>query len=132
MDKVEIKSSKTDATLSFSNLTKSGFQAAYQSKDIFVKIDVYDAFQLGASLQDMFALMAKHPKGWEGELNWGSLEEELEIYARVDRLGHVELSLVFNRLTIDEHWRAETTLLTELGQLEKIFQDMQEFFSSKS
>ena len=77
-------------------------------------------------LADLFAYMAEHWRGWEGLRTWGSLEGELKIAARTDRLGHVYLDVTL-REGAPEKWTLRTNLVLEAGMLEQAAKGAREF-----
>ena len=130
MKRIDIKSSKTNAVLSFLNLTSRDFEISYQSSHFSAQMKVLNDDE-ERSLQDFFARLAQHSKGWQGELSWTPMfEKYIKISATVDKTGHVALKIVFDGYSRTEPWLAETILHTELGLLEKISKDVHIFFSA--
>jgi hypothetical protein len=76
----------------------------------------------------MFALMAAHWKGWQGEFVWESSEEELTLRCARDRTGHVSIGVVLRSGPSKADWKVEATVVAEAGQLEEIAQDAARFF----
>ncbi len=129
MNGLIIRSSKTDAVLTFSNLTKKGFEISYQSKYVSARTTVFDMDESPPQIKHFFASMAQQTNGWKGELAWTPYDETIKMSAHVDRLGHVELTVVFWAFKL-EPWQVQVTLQTELGQLERISRSVDTFFSS--
>jgi hypothetical protein len=76
----------------------------------------------------MFAQMAAHWKGWQGEFAWESSEGELVLRCAQDRTGHVSVGVVLRSGPSKADWMVEATVVAEAGQLEEIAQEAAEFF----
>jgi hypothetical protein len=76
----------------------------------------------------MFALMAAHWKGWQGEFAWESSEGELTLGCARDRTGHVSIGIVLRSGPSKADWKVEATVVAEAGQLEAIAQEAARFF----
>jgi hypothetical protein len=76
----------------------------------------------------MFAQMATHWKGWQGEFAWESSEGELTLRCAQDRTGHIYLGVVLRSGPSKADWRVEATVVAEAGQLEEIAQEAGRFF----
>lgn len=129
MDNLIIQSSKTEAILTFSNLTKNGFEISYQNNYVLARTKVFNMAESPTQIKNFFASMAQQKNGWNGEIAWTPYDETIKMLARVDRLGHVELKIAFWAFKL-EAWDVIVTLQTELGQLERISQSVDKFFSS--
>lgn len=76
----------------------------------------------------MFAQMAVNWTGWQDELAWGSLEEELTLSCTQDRAGHVSIKVELRSGSTEEDWTVRATVMTEAGQLEEIARHAALFF----
>jgi hypothetical protein len=76
----------------------------------------------------MFAQMAAHWKGWQGEFAWESSEGELALRCAQDRTGHVAIGVVLRSGPSEADWMVEATVMAEAGQLEEIAQEAARFF----
>lgn len=74
---------------------------------------------LSGGLGDFFTGLAADWRGWTGERQWASLEDELRLRARADRTGHVYLDV---RLQdgAPARWSVEASMVLEAGRLEKL------------
>lgn len=82
-------------------------------------------------LVDMFSFMAESWKGWDEELSWSSIEEEFEVSATCDKLGHVKLCILINNYNegASEPFSLKASLNIEAGQLDEIAQRIKVFFN---
>jgi hypothetical protein len=76
----------------------------------------------------MFAQMAAHWRGWQGEFAWESLDGELALRCVQDRTGHVAIGVVLRSGPSKADWMVEATVVAEAGQLEEIALEAARFF----
>jgi hypothetical protein len=76
----------------------------------------------------MFAQMAAHWRGWQGEFAWESPEGELALRCARDRTGHVAIGVVLRSGPSRADWMVEATVVAEAGQLEEIALEAARFF----
>ncbi|TWI46328.1 hypothetical protein IQ22_04479 [Pseudomonas duriflava] len=127
MNEVIIKSADTAAQLVLSNIEDDYFTAAYKSHDVFFFKRVWGYTDCNL-LVDLFAYMAKEWKGWDGEINWASIEQELSITCTSDKKGHIAVKLMFSQYEGAEPWEAQVVLNLESGVMEKASKDIKAFF----
>ncbi|BAP78356.1 hypothetical protein MT1_1179 [Pseudomonas sp. MT-1] len=127
MNEVIIKSADTAAQLVLSDIEGDYFTATYKSNDIFVSRRVWGYTDCNL-LVDLFSYMAKEWKGWDGEINWASIEQELSITCTSDQKGHIEVKLKLSKYEDAEPWEAQVVLNLESGVMEKASKDVKAFF----
>lgn len=127
MNEVVIKSADTAAQLVLSNIEGDYFTAAYKSHGIVVSKRVWGYTDCDL-LVDLFMYMAKEWKGWKGEIEWVSIEQEFSITCTSDQKGHVAVKLKFSQHEGAEPWDAQVTLSLESGVMEKVSKDLKKFF----
>lgn len=127
MNEVVIKSADTAAQLVLSNIEGDYFTASYKSPDIFVSRRVW-GYTDCELLVDLFLYMAKEWKGWDGEINWVSIEQELSVTCTSDQKGHIAVKLKFSQYEGAEPWEAQVILNLESGLMEKASKDINKFF----
>ena len=118
MNEVIIKSADTAAQLVLSDIEGDYFTATYKSHDIFVSRRVWGYTDCNL-LVDLFSYMAKELKGWDGEINWASIEQELPITCTSDQKGHIAVKLKLSKYEDAEPWEAQVVLNLESGVMEK-------------
>ena len=77
-------------------------------------------------LVDMFEYIDQSWSGWEGELIWKSIEQDLQFQATSDALGHVKLVI---SICEHEHWSFNASVNIECGQLHEISNQIKLFFN---
>lgn len=127
MNEVIIKSADTAAQFVLSNIEGDYFTAAYKSHDLFISRRVW-GYTDCELLVDLFAYMAKEWKGWDGEIDWTSLEQEFSISCSSDQKGHIAVTLKFSQYEGAEPWEAQATLNLESGLMERASKDVRAFF----
>ena len=80
---------------------------------------------MAEDLGKFFQSMADDWRGWKGPRSWGTLENEFELTATSDRLGHVRLEFVLRKPHTGFQWELRGALELEAGQLDRIAQDVQ-------
>lgn len=127
MNEVVIKSADTAAQLVLSNIEGDYFTAAYKSHDVFLSRRVWGYTDCDL-LVDLFAYMAKEWKGWDGEIEWASIEQEFSITCTSDQKGHIAVKLKFFQYEGAEPWDVQVTLNLESGLMEKASKNVKAFF----
>jgi hypothetical protein len=89
------------------------------------RVDGYESSTLASYFENIAACW----KGWKGEKKWSNLENELELTATSDTLGHVFLSFTLRSGHHDYAWTASGKLLLEAAQLDRIAHDFSFFYS---
>src|SRR3990167_3321506 len=127
MNEVVIKSADTAAQLVLSNIDGDYFTAAYKSHDVFFSRRVWGYTDCDL-LVDLFAYLAKEWKGWSGEIEWVSIEQEFAITCASDQKGHIAVKLKFSQYEGAEPWDAQVTLNLESGLMEKASKNVEALF----
>ena len=76
----------------------------------------------------LFEEMAERWTGWKDRLTWQSLEGELKLECSHDGLGHIQVRVTLWSGCMPFDWKAEVTVNTEAGQLDKLARDARRFF----
>jgi hypothetical protein len=76
----------------------------------------------------LFAQMAAHWKGWQGDFTWESPAGELALHCARDRAGHVAIRVTLRSGPGEDDWLVRATILTEAGQLETLARRAAAFF----
>lgn len=126
---VSIRSSQSNSYLVFSGIEREDFGVTFRIRDARVGLRVWrdDA---GMPLVELFRSMARDWRGWEGARSWRSREGGLKLSCTSDRLGHVTLEVTMNGFEKPESWRFTGTLVVDPGQLDRIANEVQEFFAT--
>jgi hypothetical protein len=103
-----------------------GFWVQVSNRNLSAAAKVY-APDEASHLVALFAEMASRWSGWPGELTWASLEGELVLRFRHDRLGHIAIHVDLWSGAMPDDWRVEATVMSEAGQLEKLARDAARF-----
>ena len=129
-----IKCCKNDGELEFSekeNLSRLAgqeyFRVIIKSKQLSSFTDVYAFDPFDSNLVGFFEDLANNWKGFNGEKEWSSLEGEFILGCTSDNLGHFALEVTI-RNNEDTRY-ARKTFFIESGQLEKIAQEVRNFFN---
>lgn len=86
-------------------------------------------WDLGTDLADFLGGLARDWRGWDGERSYSSLEGELDITARHDGLGRIQLVVGIGGLS-PPAWRFETEMMLGAGaHAETIANDVAALFS---
>jgi hypothetical protein len=122
-----IKSARSDATLAFVAIEGDYFTVELRSSEVsaFRRIWGYTDCQL---LVDCLNHLARRERGWEGAVEWSSIESELSLRFRCNKHGHVFFDIEMRCEYSEEDWLMKATIQTELGQLPKIAADAAAFF----
>ena len=75
-----------------------------------------------------FQAMAQSWRGWDGERTIESLEGQLRLACKTDRLGHVSVRVKLRGDIGGSDWRAEDTLYLEAGQLDELARRAKGYF----
>lgn len=76
----------------------------------------------------LFANMARQWGGWQGELEWSSLEGELTLRCSHDGLGHVSIRADLRSGPMPDNFRVIATVMADAGQLEELAKRAAIFF----
>lgn len=73
--------------------------------------------------------LAVRERNWDGTIEWCSIEADLYLGFRSDRLGHVFVEVEISK---PADWKINCQISTELGQLSLIAKNARRFFSNTS
>ena len=129
-----IHSVNSDREVIFSSFQNEQFQVEFKGSGITALIGVWvggkDYFQ---SLSDFFQELAALTNPWKGSKDWESLEGELSLSVTCATLGQVSFLVEIRyREGGPEAWLVQGSIVTELGQLEKIAREAKVFFEKES
>ena len=122
---VIIRSSHDGTTLELYDRTKWDFAARLDGPNFHGSASIYSP-EL-KQLSQFFSDMAENWKGWTGEREWHSLEQELALSAKIDLTGHVDLWVQLRSRQHFLGWTLTCTLVLEAGQLDSIAASVREF-----
>ena len=93
--------------------------------------DVYAYDPKNEGLARFFAELATAWKGWEGTLNWSSLEGEFEIDCEHDGLGNIRtIARIHKNRHYGVGWSGEIRFELSAGQLDQIARELARFFTT--
>lgn len=125
-----IVSARDGMSLTLSNFVSE--DASHISESFLVEVKAYGmraesraSTYMANDLGAFFQSIAIEWKGWKGEKLWSTLENELELKATSDSLGHVRLEFVLRKPHTGFNWEVRAALELEAGQLDGIAQDVQ-------
>ncbi|MFA5353868.1 MAG: DUF6228 family protein [Thermodesulfovibrionales bacterium] len=81
---------------------------------------------------EYFEDLARVWKGWKGEKNIGSIEEDFTLTATSDSLGHISLRIELRADRGGSDWIVAGTVVLEAGSLDQIAKSAKMFFDYKS
>jgi hypothetical protein len=102
------------------------FVVSVKSQNLSAEVQVYGFMSSG--LPELFEKMSSSWRGWNGELEWASLEGEFSCAASCDSTGHVTLKYRLRQPYTGVHWELAGAVLIESGQLEGIAREMRAFW----
>lgn len=125
---LRLKSSNSDAALEFSDIDGDCFRITLLPRDHSATRRVY-AYTDASGIARLFGEAAREWKGWKGSKHWESLEGELRLELKIDRLGHVSLVV---RIRSDrggvDPWQLQAELGLDAGRLEGIARDAEQLW----
>jgi len=134
VDEFVVKSSVNDARFEFFDRLPVNPVSPIES--FGVKLSRYDlravtkvwASYTGAHPAQWFCELAGKWHGWQAELQWESLEQEVRLAATHDRFGHIAIRIELRSgLWIDD-WSVAATVTVDAGQLEGLARHAISFF----
>ncbi|MEI8010932.1 MAG: DUF6228 family protein [Candidatus Omnitrophota bacterium] len=125
MDRIEIKCVNDGSRFLFFDRNKDGWTTEINGNGITAKLKVSDYI---ANPSEFFSEIAGQWRGWEGIKSYQSLEGELMIQATHDKKGAVLLTVILSPNDGTDDWKLQHCFNLELGQLERISQEMKAFF----
>jgi hypothetical protein len=129
MSTLRVSSSDSDAVVEFSEVDGDDFRVSVVAHDYSATRRVC-AYTDRAGVARLFAEAARDWSGWRGAKIWESIDGDLRLELRTDRLGHATLTV---RVRYDTggsgSWRLETDVGLEAGQLHTIARDAERLWS---
>ena len=132
-DEVAIRSTRSDYELKLSSPKPPGLKQAVEYLQVSItghdlsasssEIYLYGAEHLAHFFEDL----AANCKGWEGEKEWSSIEEDFKLTASTDRLGHIALKIKLRSGQYSQDWEVETGIDVDAGQIEQIAKEIKRF-----
>jgi hypothetical protein len=125
-----IHSVDSEKELVFSLYQGEQFQVDLKGYEVSAMVNVWNGGKCySSSLPHFFKNLAFHKKPWSGSKEWGSLDGELKISATCTTLGQVAFAVELRQaVSGPEEWLVKASIVTELGQLDKIAKDARAFF----
>ncbi len=124
----QIKSSKSDLVLNFSNRRSEYFFVQIESSYLKMMIDVCSyTDELG--ILNLFKELAEYNKPWNGEKSWDSIEGDFKFSATCNILGGVVFNVEINKVGVVEEYLFKTELHYEFGQLQALAKSAKLFFT---
>lgn len=127
---VSIVSARDGLSLTLSNFVSE--DASNISESFLVEVRAYDicvetraSTYMANDLGAFSRAIATDWKGCKGDKVWSTLENEFELKATSDSLGHVRLEFVLRKPHTGFEWEVRAALELEAGQLDRIAQDVQ-------
>ena len=127
MNTVTLKSVDTSAKLIFSNVNGDYFQVTYTSPAIKFSKEIWGYTDSEIWLMNA-KFMSENWKGWEDEVLLESIEGDLRIAFKTDKLGHVSVVVKVSDSGGNEPWVAEAELFTNTPLMLPLYNDLKEFF----
>ena len=123
-----IHSVYSDRELIFRAQTKQRFEVELGGNGFSAVIGVWlDTYR--DSLSVFFQKLASFKQPWRDAYTWESLEGEFSLSVTCTTLGQVTFLVKLRHVRREpEDWQLEASLVTELGQLDKIAKDANTFF----
>lgn len=128
MDEGVIRSSQTGACITFSARSESYFDVRFSSPEVSFGKTIYDHTSCLA-LIELFEHMTISWQGWQGSMEWASVESDIRLGCTHDGLGHIDLELsLIDRSGHAEWWQTTVHLMVDAGQLDRIAFELRRFF----
>jgi hypothetical protein len=121
-DVLRLKSANSDVYVEFSEVDGDDFRISMSAADHSATRRIC-AFTDRAGVARLLAEAARDWQGWKGAKVWESLDCDLRLELRTDRLGHVTLTVRLRQDLGGPRWQLETELVVEAGQLEALARD---------
>ena len=126
-DTVTITSAKNGSRFTLSNVTDDSFTATIDGPSFSGSLIIPSYFS--GFPHKFFEELAAEWRGWNGAKQWSSLEGELHLQAKSDKLGHVCLTVSLGIINGRDDWKLQTDLMIESGQLESLAKSLNGLFS---
>ena len=131
-EQFSIKSNQSDREIVFSQFDGESFYVSLKGR-ISSTIKVYGFAPHSHNFCHWFEILGSKNMPWSNEIVWESLEGEFRISATCSALGEVWIKMALIDLPgAGEESRIQTSLVTELGQLQRISKNAKRFFIGTS
>ena len=81
---------------------------------------------------DFFRTLAEQWRGWDGAIEWCSMEGDLTLAAETDRCGHVVIRVGIGPAFREHAWSAHVFARMDAGQLEPLRRQAEAFFNRRT
>jgi len=125
-DELTIKSSRSAGKLKLSEPKPPGsrhpveyLRVSLEDHEIAAssaQVYIYEPFDLAA----FFDGLARHWKGWAGEKEWRSVEDDFALSCTSDGLGHVAMRVTLKSGLYEDDWCVQALIHVDAGQLEDL------------
>ena len=125
-DSVTIKSSRSAGKLKLSEPQPPSLRypveylrVSIEDRDIAAsssRVYIYEPHDLAA----FFDELAANGKGWEGEKQWHSVENDFALSCTSDGLGHAALRVTLKSGLYEDDWCVQAVIHVDAGQLEDL------------
>ena len=119
MSVFRLKSVHDGYSLTLSPQGARSYRATIGGPDLNAATTIYDVTGETFAFADFWRDLAAHWKGWPGSKSWGSLEGDLELEARSDSLGHIQVTCEIS-CGAPHGWRVKVYLFAEAGGLDAL------------
>jgi hypothetical protein len=126
VDEFTIKSSRSAGKLKLSEPKPPGFRrpveyrrVSWEDREIAAsssRVYIYEPYGLAA----FFDELASHWKGWAGEKEWHSVEDDFALSCTSDGLGHAALRVTLKSGLYEDDWCVQVVIHVDAGQLEEL------------
>ena len=126
IDELTIKSSRSAGKLKLSEPKPPGsshpveyLRVSLEDREIAAssaRVYIYEPFGLAA----FFDELASHWKGWGGEKEWHSVEDDFALWCTSDGLGHAALRVMLKSGLYEDDWCVQAVIHVDAGQLEDL------------
>jgi hypothetical protein len=137
VNELTIKSSRSAGKLKLSEPKASGsshpveyLRVSLEDREFAAssaRIYIHEPYHLAA----FFDGLATQWKGWEGEKEWHSLEDDFALSCTSDGLGHAALRVTLKSGLYEEDWCVQAVIYIDAGELEHIAAKVKSFLHTE-
>jgi hypothetical protein len=120
---------RSKTTLLFEVKHKDFYQVTLTHPAFTVSKGVWE-YSEGDKLAALLLKLGQRNTPWEGTVTWNSIDPEFQLDFRCDRLGHVTVGMMLCKNSMEERWKVEAELKTEIGQLSSLANSATHFFQT--
>ena len=119
-----LKSSTEEKSLSLRLLEEEYIEIKIEGVDLNICHKSY-LYTDGNALKNFFKDLADNWKGWGGDKEWSSIEDDFTLSASFKSTGHVLLTVnLVHNPGGDDSWEYKTTFDLECGQLDNVYKSI--------